>query len=426
LQIARHAIHGVRRSPLRIVLTTLGVTVASGALVSMIGMAVGVQRQVETPFKALAMLNNIQVKPSDDKDKPHPPLDDAMLAQMEKLPGVAAAYPDVHVRGINVRNGKKEAKNVFGIAMPREASLLGVETELVVAGHLFSENDKPEAIVGTQILSELGWKKPADAINQELIVEADGLVPTSGADFRMKKKEFKVTVVGVYDAPPLLPGPARRGILIPVEIMKNLPGVQFEAAMNSLKMGANATPGYSSGTVRVSNPIDIPRVEKQIKDLGFNTRTVMSQLQNMRKYFIAVQLLLTVVGSVALLIAALGIANTLLMAVLERYQEIGLCKAIGASDGDLFVLFLTEAAIIGFAGGVSGLIFGWSASRILESLAEIYARQQGVTDSLDIIVFPPWLLFASVAFSVVVSIVAGIYPALRAARIDPIKALRSQ
>ena len=407
-------------------LTTLGVTVASGALVSMIGIAVGVQRQVETPFKALAMLNNIQVKPNSEKDKPHPVLDDAVLAKMEKLPGVKAAYPDIHVRGINVRNGKSVASNVLGLGMPREASLLGIESELLVAGRLFQENDKPEAILCAQLVPFLGFAKPADVLNHELTVEADGMALSSGSAFTFQKKELKVIVVGVYDAPPLLRQFAPNGIFLPVELMKLLPGIQFEAALNSLKLGSKAEPGYASATVRVTNPADIKRVEEQVKAMGFATKTVMSQLQNMQKYFIALQLLLTVVGSVALLIAALGIANTLLMAVLERYQEIGLCKAIGASDGDLFVLFLTEAAIIGLAGGLTGLIFGWSASRILEAIAGIYARQQGVTESLDIIVFPPWLLAATVGFAVVVSIIAGIYPALRAARIDPIKALRSQ
>ena len=145
----------------------------------------------------------------------------------------------------------------------------------------------------------------------------------------------------------------------------------------------------------------------------------------MRRFFLAIQMLLTVVGGIALSIAALGIVNTLLMAVLERYQEIGLCKAIGASDGDLFVLFLTEAGIIGFLGGLTGIALGWLMSWGMEAAASVYARQQGIVGRLDLFAFPLWLLAVSVAFAVVVSVVAGIYPALRAARVDPIRALRS-
>ena len=101
--------------------------------------------------------------------------------------------------------------------------------------------------------------------------------------------------------------------------------------------------------------------------MGYRTRTILSKLQDMRRFFLAIQLLLTAVGGIALAIAALGIVNTLLMAVLERYQEIGLCKAIGASDGDLFVLFLTEAGIIGLLGGLTGIALGWLMSWGMET-----------------------------------------------------------
>ena len=166
-------------------------------------------------------------------------------------------------------------------------------------------------------------------------------------------------------------------------------------------------------------------VEKEIRGMGYHTQTILSKLQDMRRFFLAIQLLLTVVGSIALGIAALGIVNTLLMAVLERYQEIGLCKAIGASDGDLFVLFLTEAGIIGLLGGLTGIALGWLMSWGMEAAASVYAHRQGITGRLDLFAFPAWLLAVSIAFAVVVSVVAGIYPALRAARVDPIRALRS-
>ena len=231
------------------------------------------------------------------------------------------------------------------------------------------------------------------------------------------RKVLSVTIVGVYRAPPLMPASAQQGIFLPVELMKEIPGIYLESALNQLKSGSNpTTQSYASVTVRVRDPSDLDGVEKAIRNMGYRTETVLSKLQHMRRFFLAIQLLLTVVGSIALGIAALGIVNTLLMAVLERYQEIGLCKAIGASDGDLFVLFVTEAAIIGFLGGLTGVALGWLMSCGMEVLASVYARRHEIAGNLDLFAFPFWLLAASIGFAIVVSMAAGIYPALRAAR----------
>ncbi len=426
LRIAGLALNGLRRSPLRVTLTTLGVTFATGALVTMIALALGVQRQVETPFRALALLNNIQVKPNEAEGAAKsPPLNDEALARMEKLPGVAVAWPDSHVKGIKIRYGDKEA-TAIGLAMPREAALVNMADEILIAGHFFDEDSRPEAILGVQLIETLGFKTARDAVGAKVTVEAAGLTSEGGSDFSFRRKLLTVEIVGVYRAPPLMPATAQQGIFLPVELMKEIPGMYFEAALNQLKAGGSpAAAGYASVTVRVTDPAYLDEVEKEIHRMGYHTQAVLSKLQDMRRFSLAIQLLLTVVGSVALGIAALGTVNTLLMAVLERYQEIGLCKAIGASDGDLFVLFLTEAGIIGLLGGLTGIALGWLMSWVMEVAASVYAYRQGIPGRMDLFAFPAWLLSVSIAFAVVVSVVAGIYPALRAARVDPIRALRS-
>jgi len=411
-KIAGLALNGLRRSPLRVTLTTLGVTFATGALVTMVGLALGVQRQMETPFRALALLNNIQVKREEPHGVKKPPLlNDSALKKIEKLPGVTVAYPDSHVKNIAIHYRDKET-TAIGLAMPREAALVNIADEILIAGTFFDENNKPEVILGLQPAKDLGFGTPQDAIGKEVTVEAAGQATDGGGE----RKPLTVTIVGIYSAPPLMPAGAQQGIFLPVELMREIPGLYLESAFAA---------GYASVTVRVSDPSLLGDVEKEIRAMGYSTRTVLSRLQDMRRFFLAIQLLLTVVGSIALGIASLGIVNTLLMAVLERYQEIGLCKAIGASDGDLFVLFLTEAAIIGFLGGVTGIALGWLMSWGMEALASVYAHRQGITGRLDLFAFPVWLLAVSIGFAVVVSVVAGIYPALRAARVDPIRALRS-
>jgi putative ABC transport system permease protein len=426
LEIAGLAVQGLRRSPLRVTLTTLGVTFAVGVLVTMVALSLGVQRQVETPFRALSLLNNIEVRPEEKHDKKRPaPLNDDALAEMEKLPGVAAAYPDAHVKNIHLRYGKKET-TAIGLALPSEVALLGISHEILLAGRLFDESAGHEAIVGVAIVTELGLKTPDDAIGKEISVEAAEMAMEGGDKFKFTRKEFTVKIVGVYQAPAIMGTRAQNGIFLPIELMKQLRGMYMESAWSIVQSGGDPkAAGYGSATVRVRDPSDLDSIEKKIKAMGFHTKTMLARLQDMQRFFLGIRLLLSVVGGIALTIAALGIANTLLMAVLERFQEIGLCKAIGASDGDLFVLFLTEAGIIGFLGGVTGIALGWLVAWGMQALATLYAHRQGITGELDLFAFPPWLLAASMAFAIVVSVVAGIYPALRAARVDPIRALRS-
>lgn len=174
-EIAALALQGLRRSPLRVTLTTLGVTFAAGMLVTMVALSLGVQRQVETPFRALSLLNNIEVSQGDRKGKEKPPpLTDDRLAEMEKLPGVVAAYPDAHVKNIHLSYGGKET-TAIGLAMPSEVALLGISREILVAGRLFEEGDERETIIGMGVLTALGFSSPQDALGKEVTVDSADL-----------------------------------------------------------------------------------------------------------------------------------------------------------------------------------------------------------------------------------------------------------
>jgi len=126
---------------------------------------------------------------------------------------------------------------------------------------------------------------------------------------------------------------------------------------------------------------------------------------------------------VAIVVASLGIINTMVMSILERYREIGIMKAVGASDADVQKIFMFEAGTIGFLGGVLGLTLGWMVSGVINMVINAITSRQGVP-AVDYFSFPWWLCFGAIVFSVLVSLLAGIYPTLRAARVDPVTALR--
>jgi len=423
--IIRFALGGLRRTPLRVALTSLGVAIASGALVSMVGFALGIQKQVETPFQKLGLLNNIEVKPKRAGDSETPAiLDDAALDRMRAIPDVVLAYPEFRMVEIDVVF-RDESKSVLAVGLPREAGLLGIVQEILVAGEFFSLGDAPEVILGERLVGKLGFASSEEAIGSVVTLEAGGLTSDGAETFTFERWELEVTVVGVYALPQMGPMSIGDGVVLPVELMMEVPGIRFEPELEKVRKGEDGVEeGYPRATVRVENPSDLYSVEEKIQDLGFRTRTLLSRLEEMRTFFVFMDVLLASVGTVALVVAGLGIVNTLLMSVLERYQEIGICKAIGASSGDLLLLFLTEAGIIGLLGGIGGLLLGRVVSWGLEMAVNAYAQGQGVSAHLALFAFPGWLVLATIGFAIVISIVAGVYPAVRAARVDPILALR--
>jgi ABC-type antimicrobial peptide transport system permease subunit len=222
-------------------------------------------------------------------------------------------------------------------------------------------------------------------------------------------------------------GPMAKTVVLPLELIREIPGMRLHRAMESLRAGQDpADAGYQRVTVRVARHSDLLAVNTSIQAMGYDTRAALARLDEMRSFFVLIDVLLAAVGTIALVVSGLGILNTLLMSVLERQQEIGIYKAIGASDGDLVILFLTEAGIVGLVGGLGGLLLGRCASWVLDLGINVYARHHGVTAHLGIFSFPPWLLVSTAVFSALISILAGVYPALRAARVDPIRSLRRE
>jgi putative ABC transport system permease protein len=180
---------------------------------------------------------------------------------------------------------------------------------------------------------------------------------------------------------------------------------------------------YSNLTVRVRGPGDVVAVEDAVRKMGYTAFSLLDVTRNLSRAFAILDLLLGIFGSLALAVASLGIINTLVMSILERKREIGVLKALGASERDVRHLFFAEAGAMGLVGGIAGVALGWTIGRIIQFATTIYLRRLAIPAE-QIWVMPLWLILGAVAFSVLVSLAAGMYPASRAARLDPVEALR--
>ncbi|MBW3542810.1 MAG: ABC transporter permease, partial [Planctomycetes bacterium] len=185
--------------------------------------------------------------------------------------------------------------------------------------------------------------------------------------------------------------------------------------------------GFDSAIVLVDDQAHLKQVVEQIDKLGLNQHSLINFVEHIQKHVALVTGIIAVLAGVALLVSALGITNTMIMSVLERTREIGILKAVGARDGQVQLMFLAEGALIGLTGGLLGLAAAWLATFPGEAIAaaiveaELHRGFEG-----PLFVFPPWLVLGVPLFSTVVTTLAGLYPARRAAKVDPIAALRHE
>ncbi len=202
-------------------------------------------------------------------------------------------------------------------------------------------------------------------------------------------------------------------------------------ALNEWAMGRRINynkDGYSQVIVKVDKVDHVLDINDQITAMGFQAYTPQSFVKGINNFYLVLQVIFGGVGAIALLVAAIGIANTMAMAILERTREIGLMKAVGATNRDVLSIFLGEAAGIGFLGGLGGVLIGWLAGQGINVIALVYLAQQsasqgGIPPSVAVST-PVWLPIFALVFATLIGLVSGLYPALRAATLVPVQALK--
>jgi putative ABC transport system permease protein len=186
--------------------------------------------------------------------------------------------------------------------------------------------------------------------------------------------------------------------------------------------------GYNQLVVNAESVDKVLDISEQITQLGYQAYTPQSYVQGINSFFLILQVIFGGVGAIALLVAAIGIANTMAMAILERTREIGLMKAVGATNRDVLTIFLGEASGIGFIGGLGGVLLGWTAGQVINVLALSYlagqSAQQGGPPPTTAVFTPPWLPIFALIFATLIGLLSGLYPALRAATMVPVTALK--
>jgi len=447
------AFRNLRQSRLRTALTTLGVSIGIASLAGMVSLGVGLQDQVVGRLTQSGVFDNITVssgragfpglggpfgrgrtggrggRGQGGTTTPVPPLDDAAIARFAALPNVRDAYPMLRIPVSYRYDGRNSAALASGIP---ESSRGEGAFQSITHGTFFKDTSSAAVMLSLEMAQQLNQDDPGSLVGQTIDLSYAQREPSEGgtaefiAGVQVTRVSLPFTIVGIVERDPS-PGAniGLSALMIPLEQAKAINAQAIANPQAFLQGAAPQARGYSSVTVRVTSAAKTQDVQDQIKEMGFSAFSLNDALQGAKRAFLLLDILLGLVGSIALAVSSLGIINTMVMSILERTREIGIMKAIGGSDRDVRGIFMVEAGTIGILGGVAGIILGWSVGRLINIGANIYIERQGGTAG-NLFALPWWLIAGSLGFALLVSLIAGSYPARRAARLDPIQALRHE
>ncbi|MEP6743012.1 MAG: ABC transporter permease, partial [bacterium] len=471
-------------------LTTMGVVVGVAVIVTMVSFGLGLQQNMLARFGALDLFNEITVfgrsltnlatagfnrgqGRSDESGERRGPrfkpdknptriLDDAAIAEIAKLPGVAYVQPTISLYVYTRANGHVRFEPASGASVPNGSSRF----KDFLAGGMISSAEADEAVVTDTFTEDFGFEKPEDAVGQTIEflappttlneksntetrpaddgpgnffgIPLDGEETSDVSQTGLATRKFRIVGVlnlhlkegpGQGGMVGLLPGAA---IYIPVPAARQwslehrgpMSQVALALARQSGSLNENEPEGYDAAVIRVTDPIALTDVRKRLADLGFGSFSIVDQIEQIKTVFLIIDSALGLLGGISLLVASFGIANTMIMSILERTREIGIMKAIGAEDREIKLIFFFEAAVIGACGGVIGVLAGWAMDGLANRLAYRFVLKPQSASYVDFFSLPVWLSASAIAFALIVSILAALYPAARAARIDPVRALR--
>ena len=439
--LLRVCLQNLLRRKSRTILTVRGVLIGCCSIVIMVSLGIGMKESQEKLLAEMGDLTIITVT-APQKGKGKKKLDDSLLKTIREMDGVEGVTPKLSfdnyacrllagpgnryaadwttVVGLDTAQMDKMGYQLTGGAYPAKAGEVAVGQYLAYS---FRDTFRPE---GSNIISR--W--------DSFLAEEGESLPLPDPFFDPMKESLTLEVEtqeGTFTVP-----------LHPVGLVKEDTAKGYETSEGIMmsvadlralqkKAGANGTPApYDSLLVKVSGINRVDPVETAIKNLGYSTESMESVRKPMEKEARQKQMMLGGLGAISLIVAALGITNTMIMSISERTKEIGVMKSLGCYVYDIRVLFLGEAGAIGFIGGVIGSVISFLISLIInlvslgispENILPAIFGAEGVS---RVSVIPPWLYLFALVFSVFIGLGSGYYPANKAVQIPALEAIKSE
>jgi len=388
-----------KTNKLRTLLTILGIGVGIGTILFLVSLGFGMQKLILEQITTSDALSTLDIFSENPEVVD---LNQETFQKIEATADVVEVSPMLNIPAQIEINSLSSGITVNAI----KASYLKLSGIEMKAGRSFTDGETNKIIISSAILKSFNIENDSDAISSiaalklYLPKKTDELSPAASEDVEEVNLPNDFEVVGIVD-----------------DDFSAFAYVQL-SDIDYLNL-----PSFSRAKVKISNQNKVEGVREQLINMGFSVSSLSDTIDEANKIFQAVQIVLSLFGAVALIVSAIGMFNTMTIALLERTQEIGVMKSLGASRSDIWKLFLVESVLIGFLGGVSGILLGVGAATVSNFAINRLASSLG-GESVNLFFTPIEFVITILSFSTIVGFMTGLYPARRASRLNPLDALR--
>ncbi|NLK34793.1 MAG: ABC transporter permease, partial [Gracilibacteraceae bacterium] len=435
----------------RTMLTVMGVVIGTASIVIMVSIGIGMNEGFKNEISKMGSLNSINVRSPETgmyyvydeaeagraNNTEKRDLDDAAVADFARINGVESVIPFIETHG-KIKLGKYIGYVQLQGINPEHMDKLGLK---VSEGRLLSAGDKMNVVFSFGVKDNLynpkaiqrrryGRSTPEiDLLSERITLSLD---MSYGEEYiqrdstaQKKPKTYKISGVGLLEEGNY---EYYSSMFMDInELKKIVKDFNRGKSQNSNSEDYRDIKGYSRIIVKVKDIKDVQSIQKQIKDMGFFADSLTDILESMQNTTSSIRIVLGAIGAVSLLVASIGITNTMVMSIYERTREIGIMKVIGSSLGDIKRMFLFEAAMIGLLGGIIGLLLSYGVSYGLNTagfaLLGFFGPAGGGSKPS---IIPIWLAGSAMLFTTIIGLISGFYPARRAMNLSALEAIRKE
>lgn len=426
------------RRKMRTFLTTLAIAIGTMLVVTLVGLGTSAESYIMDQLKQSGNIQRVQVLPmkyqADKEDTDSN--DDEDLEDMRKKIDLKTVEEITNINGVDeiiasisstvskiTIDDKSRSKvmitgvnlnyNVVGTAdITAVKKKKGDNIEFISSGRNLKKSDVNEVIIGEKLLEDMGINDFKSIVGKEITLTKS----ETNSGVKLSPLEKKVVVVGIIDgnfeqAHQII---CSEGLVADIEEYARLQKNYIE------------NNGYNSVNVYAKTVNEVENINKEVKNMEYISLSMESLAKEIKSYLIIIQLILSALGLIVLVVASIGVVNTMTMVIHEKTKSIGIMKAVGASKNNIATVFSAQAAALGFVGGFMGIIFSSINILIFNVGLSAYLKSKGGSGDIGMkFSLPIWLTLGALVFAIIISIIAGIYPAKKASKLDPVEALNS-